>query len=136
MSIDNLLRPPFLGNPPPFYTGATSSFLCPRVDFTFWGAGLSTRPIPRVVGSCWKGAWAWACQTLNYVLLYWLLFSWPYPYTHFVPFFGCLAKCRGGGRPRQWFSLAWAADPKINWAWAGTTLSLALHILYKNIKEI
>ena len=64
-----------------FYTGAPSPFLCPRVDFYFWGAGLSSRPIPKVVGSCWKGAWAWAwvCQTLNSVLLCWLLFFWPYP---------------------------------------------------------
>ena len=113
--------------PPPFYTGAPSFFLCPRVDFTLLGAGLSSRPIPRVVGSCWKGAlaWAWACQMPNYVLLYWLPFSWPCPYTHFVPLFGRLMKCRGGDRPRQWFSSAWAADLKINWAWAGATLSLA-----------
>ena len=59
-----------------------SPFLCPRVDFYFWGAGLSSRPIPRVVGSCWKGVWAWAwvCQTPYSVLLCWLLFfSWPFP---------------------------------------------------------
>ena len=45
---------------------------------TFWGAGLSSRPVPRVVGSCWKGVWAWAwvCQTPNSVLLCWLLFFW------------------------------------------------------------
>ena len=24
--------------------------MCPRVSFTFWGAGLSSQPIPRVVG--------------------------------------------------------------------------------------
>ena len=123
---------PSFQNPPPgvflfsFYTGALSPFLYPRVDFTFWGAGLSRRPIPRVVGSCWKGAWAWAwaCQTPNFVLLCWLLFPWPCPYTHFVPLFGHLVKCRGEGRPRQWLSSAWAADLKINWAWTG------LHFLW------
>ena len=36
---------------------------------------------------------------------------------------GHLMKCRGGGRPRQWPSSAWAAVLKINWAWAEATLS-------------
>ena len=103
-----------------FYTGVPFPFLRPRVNFTFWGAGLSSRPIPRVVGSCWKNAWAWAwaCQTPNFVLLCWRLFPLPCPYTQFAPFFGHLVKCRAGGRPRQWLSSAWAADLKINWAWA------------------
>ena len=83
-----LLAKPFCGQPPllslfvsPFIMVFHSPFLCPRVDFYFWGAGLSSRPIPRVVGSCWKGVWAWAwvCQTPNSVLLCWLLFSWPCP---------------------------------------------------------
>ena len=128
-----LLAKLFCGQPPlslfvsPFILVFHSPFLCPRVDFYFWGAGLSSRPIPRVVGSCWKGAWAWAwvCQMPNSVLLCWLLFPGPTHYTQLAPFFGLLMKCRGGGRPRQWLSSAWAADLKINWAWAGATLSLA-----------
>ena len=52
-------------------------------------------------------------------------FPGPTRYTRLAPFFGHLMKCRGGGRPRQWLSSAWAADLKINWAWAGATLSLA-----------
>ena len=74
-------QPPFIFVCLAFYTGVPFPFLCPRVDFYFWGAGLSSRPIPKVVGSCWKGAWAWAwvCQTPNSVLLCWLLFPWPCP---------------------------------------------------------
>ena len=49
-------------------------------------------------------------------------------YTRLVSFFGHLMKCRGGGRPRQWPSSAWAAVFKINWAWAEATLSLAPHL--------
>ena len=52
-------------------------------------------------------------------------FSLALPYAHFAPLFGRFVKCRGGGRPRQWLFSAWAADLKINWAWAGATLSLA-----------
>ena len=75
---------------PPLILVFHSLFLCPRVDFYFWGAGLSSRPIPRVVGSCWKGAWAWAwaCQTPNSILLCWLLFPWPCP-LHSVCSFLC-----------------------------------------------
>ena len=115
----------------PFYTGVPFPFLRPHVNFTFLRTVLSSRPIPRVVGSCWKSAWArvwvWACQTPNSVLLCWRLFPLPCPYTQFVPFFGHLAKCRVGGRPRQWLSSAWAVDPKINWAWTRATISLAPH---------
>ena len=46
-------------------------------------------------------------------------------YIRLVPFFGHLMKCRGGGRPRQWPSSAWAMVLKINWAWAEATLSSA-----------
>ena len=98
-------------------------------SFYFLGTVLSSRPIPRVVGSCWKSVWArvwvWACQTSNSVLLCWRFFPLPCPYTQFVLFFGYLVKCRAGGRPRQWLSSAWAVDPKINWAWARATISLA-----------
>ena len=52
-------------------------------------------------------------------------FPGPARYTRLVPFFGHLMKCRGGGRPRQWPFSAWAVVLKINWAWAGATLSLA-----------
>ena len=52
-------------------------------------------------------------------------FPGPTRYTRLVPFFGRLMKCRGGGRPRQWPSSAWAVVFRINWAWAGATLSLA-----------
>ena len=100
-------------------------------SFYFLGTVLSSRPIPRVVDGCWKNAWTWvwvwvrACQTPNFVLLCWRLFPLLCPYTYFAPFFGHLVKCRAGGRPRQWPSSAWATDPKINWAWARATISLA-----------
>ena len=130
-----------------FYTGVPFPFLCPCVDFYFWDAGLSSRPIPRVVGSCWKGVWAWAwvCQTPNSVLLCWLLFPDLARYTRLAPFFGHLMKCRGGGRPRQWPSSVWATILKINWAWAEATLSLApqvhiakchVHFSLGNLKKI
>ena len=127
--------------PPPsfvffsFYTGLPFPFLRPRVNFTFLGTVLSSRPIPRVVGSCWKSAWArvwvWVCQTLNSVLLCCHLFPLPCPSTQFVLFFGHLVKCRAGGRPRQWLSSAWTVDPKINWAWARATISLAPQYIYR-----
>ena len=35
-----------------FYISVPFPFLCPRVNITFWGTGLSSHPIPRVVGGC------------------------------------------------------------------------------------
>ena len=110
-----------------FYTGVPFPFLRSRVNFTFWGVGLSSRPIPRVVGGCWKSTrawvWVWACQTQNSVLLCWRFFPLLCPYTQFASFFWHLVKCRAGGHPRQWLSSARALDPNVEWAWAANHLA-------------
>ena len=63
-------------------------------------------------------------RRIPYYFVGWF-FPGPARYTQLASFFGHLMKCRGGGRPRQWLSSAWATDFKINWAWAETTFSLA-----------
>ena len=75
--------PPLALFPSPFISVFHSPFCVHVLILLFWGTGLSSHSIPRVVGGCWKSArawfWVWACQMRNSVLLCWRLFSCPFP---------------------------------------------------------
>ena len=109
----------------PFILVFHSPFLCPRVDFTFGVQACPVDPYLEWLGVAGK---AYGHGFVRRRIPYYCVgcfFPGPARYTQLAPFFGHLMKCRGGGRPQQWLSSAWAVDLKVNWAWAGATLSLA-----------
>ena len=112
-----------------FYTGVPFPFCVHVLTLLFWEQSCPIDPYLEWLGVAEKAHG----QGLEYGLVkrrtqcYCVGGFFPYPasYTQFVPFFGHLVKCRSGGCPRQWLSSAWAVDPKINWARARATISLA-----------
>ena len=112
---------------PPLILVFHPPFLCPRVDFTFGVQACPVDPYLEWLGVAGKAHGHGHGSVRRRIPYYCVgcFFPGSAYYTQLAPFFGHLMKCRGGGRPRQWLSSAWAADLKINWAWAGATLSLA-----------
>ena len=129
---------PFCGQPPislfvsPFILVFHSPFFCVQVLISTFGVqACPVDPYLEWLGVAGKahghghGHGSVRRRIPYYCVGY--FFPGPARYTKLASFFGHLMKCRGGGRPRQWLSSAWAADLKINWVWAGATLSLAPH---------
>ena len=121
--------------PPPFYLCLFRLlYWCPLPLFCVHALisafGVQARPVDPylewlgVAGKAYGHGHGFVRRSIPYCCVG-CFFPGPARYTRLVPFFGRLMKCRGGGRPRQWPSSAWAVVFRINWAWAGATLSLA-----------
>ena len=100
-----------------FYTGVPFPFFCVHVLISTFG--VQTCPVDPylewlgVAGKVYGHGHGFVRRSIQYCCVG-CFFPDPARYTRLVLFFGRLMKCRGGGRPRQWPSSAWAVVLKIN----------------------